>query len=630
MFLRTDNMKKLIIILMVVLMINSCSSGSGSVNLFVEKVNGLDKDFLLGVDVSSILSLEASGVVFYDFDGNETDLFKLLSDAGCNTIRVRVWNDPYDSNGHGYGGGNNDVKAAAEIARRAAEHNLKLFVNFHYSDFWADPSKQMSPKKWRGMTIEQKEEALYQFTVESLKTIQASGAEIVMVQVGNETNDALAGERGWVNMSRLMNAGSRAVREVCPNAKVVLHFANPEDENRYRSYAYRLENFGVDYDVFASSYYSFWHGTLENLTAQLRYVAETYNKQVMVAETAYCYTEADGDGHPNTAPGPGQVLAYPITPQGQSRSLRDVIAATAAAGGIGVFYWEPAWLPVGSDYEENRIKWETYGSGWASSYASEYDPNDAGKYFGGSACDNCAWFDFHGKPLPSLNTYKFIRTGVKTKRVVDYIPPVMLKWPVDEPLVLPQKCRVIFNDGSVKQNPVIWNAAQVSAADGKIGKYTIDGTTDGRAVRCELTIELFNYLQNPSFEDGKTGWEFTGSAYGIQTKAADAYSGENALHFWSSNKVSFTAEQKVTGLTDGPYSFGVYMQGGGTNEWDIRLFATSGGKTVECSITPDGWINWQHPEGIIEVTGGEVTIGIIVNCGAEGWGTFDDFYLNRR
>ena len=623
-------MKKFLVIAAAAALITGAGCSVQSADIFVERVKGLDKDFLFGADISSVLALEASGVVFYDREGNATDLFKLLSDAGCNAVRVRVWNDPYDSEGRGYGGGNNDVQAAAEIGRRAAEYGLKLFVNFHYSDFWADPSKQMAPKAWQGMTLGQKEQALYEFTVESLKIIQASGAEIAMVQVGNETNNAMAGERGWANMSRLMNAGSRAVREVCPDAKVVLHFANPEEEGRYNSYAFSLNQLEVDYDVFASSYYSFWHGTLENLTAQLSNIAERYNKQVMVAETAYCYTEADGDGHPNTAPGSGQVHAYPITPQGQSRSLRDVVAATAAAGGIGVFYWEPAWLPVGSDYEQNLIKWETYGSGWAASYAAEYDPNDAGRYFGGSACDNCAWFDFSGNPLPSLYTYNYIRTGARTQRAVDYVPPVFLRWPVDEPLAMPQTCRVIYNDGTEEQKPVVWNAAQTAAADGAVGRYTISGTVEGREVRCELSVELFNYIQNFSFEEGRTGWEFTGTAHGIQTKASDAYSGENALHFWSSDRVSFTAQQRITGLADGSYTFGVYMQGGGTSVWDIRLFATSGGRTVECTITPDGWINWQNPEDIIEVTGGEVTVGVIVNCGAEGWGTFDDFYLNRR
>ena len=605
-----------------------CSPAPNS--LFVEKVEGLDKDFILGADVSSVLALEAGGVVFRDRNGKETDLFKLLKDAGCDAVRVRVWNDPYDGEGRGYGGGNCDAAAAAEIGRRAAKHKLTLLVNFHYSDFWADPGKQMAPKAWRGMTLEEKEQALYEFTAESLRTIQAAGADITMVQVGNETQGMMAGEAGWVNVSRLMEAGSRAVREVCPSAKVALHFTNPEDEKRYPAYAFQLDRFGVDYDIFASSYYPFWHGTLENLTAQLKYVAETYGKEVMVAETAYCYTEEDGDGQPNTAPGPGQVLAYPITPQGQSRALRDVVAATAEAGGVGVFYWEPAWIPVGDDMEQNRRSWEAHGSGWAASYAASYDPADAGQYYGGSACDNAAWFDFHGNPLPSLDTFKHLRAGAAAERGIDYIPPVLLAWPVDEPLAMPETCAVIYNDGTAEDRPVVWDAAQTAAADGVLGQYVINGTVDGRAARCELSVELYNYIKNPGFEDGETAWTFTGKSYDVQTKASDAYSGEKSLHFYSGGGVSFTAEQTVTGLTDGLYAFGAFLQGGGTSEWDIRVYAVSGGRTAECPAVPGGWIVWQNPEGVIEVAGGEVTVGIIVNCGAGGWGTADDFYLNRR
>lgn len=104
-------------------------------------------DFIRGMDVSSVLSLERSGVYFYDENGNENDLFKILARHGVNYIRVRIWNDPYDNNGNGYGGGNSDVESACEIGRRAAECGMKLLVDFHYSDFWADPKKQQPPKE---------------------------------------------------------------------------------------------------------------------------------------------------------------------------------------------------------------------------------------------------------------------------------------------------------------------------------------------------------------------------------------------------------------------------------------------------------------------------------------------------
>ena len=123
--------------------------------LYVKKVDNLPDDFIFGMDVSSVLSEEASGVKYYDFDGNETDLFRLLADNGINTIRVRIWNNPWDDEGNGFGGGNCDIRTAVEIGKRAAACGMSLLVDFHYSDFWADPGKQMVPRAWKGMIIKQ-------------------------------------------------------------------------------------------------------------------------------------------------------------------------------------------------------------------------------------------------------------------------------------------------------------------------------------------------------------------------------------------------------------------------------------------------------------------------------------------
>ena len=295
-------------------------------DLYVKKVEGLPQDFIFGMDASSVLAEEASGVRFYDFDGNEQDVFKTLAENGVNYIRVRIWNDPFDENGNGYGGGNCNIDTAVEIGKRATRYGMKLLVNFHYSDFWADPGKQMVPKAWKSMTIDQKEEAVYQYTKESLRKLKDAGVTVGMVQVGNETNGHVCGESSWVNMCRIFSAGSKAVREVLPEAKVALHFANPETAGRYKEYAYTLNEQGVDYDVFASSYYPFWHGTLENLQSVLTHVNQTYGKQVLVVETSYAYTPEDTDFNGNTISAESTVdKPYPYTVQGQANSVRDVI-----------------------------------------------------------------------------------------------------------------------------------------------------------------------------------------------------------------------------------------------------------------------------------------------------------------
>ena len=301
-----------------------------SKSLYVKKVE-LDDGFITGMDISSVISLENSGVKFYGYDGNETDIFKTLADSGINTIRVRVWNDPYDENGRGYGGGNCDINTAVEIGKRANKYGMSLLVDFHYSDFWADPAKQMTPKAWQGMNIEEKSEALYSYTKDCMNRLKENGVAVSMVQIGNETNGAMCGEKVWRNIVyNLMASGSRAVRETYPSALIAVHFANPEKVTNYIDYAKKLAYYNLDYDVFGSSYYPYWHGTLDNLTELLSGIAETYNKKVMVLETSYAFTAEDTDFSANTISDGGAVVkTQPYTVQGQANAVTDVIEAVA-------------------------------------------------------------------------------------------------------------------------------------------------------------------------------------------------------------------------------------------------------------------------------------------------------------
>ena len=415
--------RKLSALLAAMLFLTACAAPGQSSNTVpsqtqpAEKTLNLPEDFILGMDASCVPSLENSGVKYYDHNGTEKDVYQILSENGINYIRVRIWNDPYDANGNGYGGGNCDLANAIAIGQRATKYGLKLLVNFHYSDFWADPGKQAVPKAWKGLDIDAKSEALYTYTKDCLEQLVAAGVDIGMVQVGNETNGALCGENGsapdgWKNITQLMKAGSRAVREVCPDALVAIHFTNPERVGSYENYGKQLQEHRVDYDVFASSYYPYWHGTLSNLTTELNKITDQYGKKVMVAETSYAYSTADTDYHGNTV-GSGSSTGHPYTVQGQADQIRDVIQAVADMhSGIGVFYWEGTWISVGgSSYQENAALWEKYGSGWASSFASEYDPKDAGQWYGGCAVDNQALFDKDGKALESLKIFTLVRSG---------------------------------------------------------------------------------------------------------------------------------------------------------------------------------------------------------------------------
>ncbi|OYC94961.1 glycosyl hydrolase 53 family protein [Microbacterium sp. Yaish 1] len=606
----------------------------------VPRVENLPAGFIGGVDVSSMLSLEESDVVFRDADGNPGDLFAILRDAGVSDIRVRVWNDPFDADGNGYGGGDVDVTRAVDIGRRATAAGLGVLVDFHYSDFWADPAKQQAPKAWAGMTVDEKATAAGAFTRDALTRFRDAGVAVTMVQVGNETNGGIAGVTGWDDMARIFSAGSAAVRDVLPAAGVVLHFTNPEREGFYANVAHELDARNVDYDVFASSYYPFWHGTPENLTAVLSQIATTYDKKVLVAETSWAYTLDDGDGHPNVVKAPEDATRYPVSVQGQATAVRDVVQAVANVGeaGLGVFYWEPAWLPVGppEQLESNRVLWERDGSGWASSYAGGYEPHDAGQWFGGSAWDNQALFDHDGNPLASLNVFSYVRTGAVAPRSVSDVQRVALTVEDGDPIALPETVTVSYTDGTSEAQSVTWTPGP-DAVDG-IGVYTFSGTTSaGHATSATVTVIARNLLRNGGFEDPDVSmWRAAGS--GLTLRATDdPRSGTRSAHFWSDAAYAFSLEQDVVVPEAGWYTASAAAQGGAAGaDGRVRLSLSNGADAAraapaEADVALDGWCVWSTPvtDGVFASAGDTLTVRIAGDLPAGAWGTIDDVALVR-
>ena len=641
----------------------------------------LSENFITGADLSSYYALKESGVEFKDEDGNpltDAGFFKYLYDGGTNWARIRVWNDPYTSSGKGYGGGNNDLEKAKVLGKLATDAGMRVLIDFHYSDFWADPGKQDAPKAWTAYSVDEKVKAVYDYTLSSLQSLDAAGVDVGMVQVGNETNNGICGEKTTANMIKIFNAGSSAVREFekmresDKDCRVAIHFTNPEKGN-YASVAAKFED--VDYDVFASSYYPFWHGTTENLTAQLAAVANT-GKQVMVAETSWVTTWDDGDGHENTAPKTsGQDLDYDISVQGQANEVRDVVAATAAVGenAIGVFYWEPAWISPyyvydedgnrdDSLYKKNQELWEQYGSGWASSYAAEYDPDDAGKWYGGSAIDNQAWFDFDGTALPTAKIYSYIRTGTEADEAIASVESnITREIKLGEKFDYPQ-AEVKYNTGKTEYLDVDWDEDEQKLVNTyKVGEYVVHGTVskDDKNYKVTLTIKVArsifsNILLNPGFEDftekdPHPNWEVTGeAASAVDSKSKEwgenKRTGNYGLHFWFDTEVykdgdnnSFTVSQTVEKPEAGTYTFGGYIQGGGAGDEDEQLIFVEvldkDGKSKshkQTKFTLDGYMNWSEPEftGITVEEGEGIRVGVTITSSVAGaWGSMDDFYL---
>ncbi len=618
--------------------------------IYVEPIPNLSDNFIRGMDVSSILAEEKSGVKYYSADGKEQDVFTTMAEAGVNYARIRVWNDPFDENGNGYGGGNNDLATAIALGKRATENGMKVCIDFHYSDFWADPSKQMCPKAWVDFSLEEKSNALYEFTKDSLTQLLENGVDVCMVQVGNETNNGMAGETQIPNIAKLMSSGSKAIREIAKSydkdIQVALHYTNANDYDGLDSILYKLASFQVDYDIFALSYYPYWHGTFENLQNVMANIQNKYGKKTLIAETAYCYTTEDTDGSGNSVSEADLIDAYGATVQSQSTALRDVCATANDAGALGVFYWEGAWIAVGDVNADNSSIWEEFGSGWASSYAAAYDPNDAGKYYGGCSWDNQALFDATGKPLESLNTFKWLKYGTNTDPAIDMINIPTVTCNIGSDVEMPKTVDVVYNNRALNASmPVEWYEEMVLNIDtSEAGTYEITGrilnenfgSDNQTEVCCAVNVERLNYVSNPSFEDSdismwKISYEGDKNPTDFQQKEGDAHTGEYAFHFWSESDMSFSIEQEFENLEPGTYELKAYFQGGDIDESaQMELYSNIDDTIVSDAFTAQGYANWQEPTiSSLKVTDGKLKIGIRIQCGAKGWGTIDDFTLHK-
>ena len=302
-----------------------------------------------GVDLSYVNELEACGAQ-YRLRGQLRDPYDLFAERGANLVRLRLWNGPTWTNYSTEA----DVTRSMERAKKAGMHVL---LDFHYSDDWADPQKQTIPAAWAADIGDAEKLALhvYEYTRDVLARLSARGLTPYMVQVGNEINTQMlrpADTKGlpidWARNAKILNAGIRAVRESrAPDGaspKVMLHVAQPENVEPWFAAAAAA---GVhDYDFIGVSYYPKW-STFDMKQAQsaLTAVKKRFKADIIVVEVSYPWTLRDaGDKAPNLLGEDSLLRGYPATPAGQRHFMDDVVRMTLKAGGVGVVYWEPAWV----------------------------------------------------------------------------------------------------------------------------------------------------------------------------------------------------------------------------------------------------------------------------------------------
>ncbi|MCM1044581.1 MAG: arabinogalactan endo-1,4-beta-galactosidase [Candidatus Gastranaerophilales bacterium] len=316
-------------------------------------------DFYKGVDISGLPQYLDEGMQIKDEDGTAMEPFALLKKHGANAVRLRIWNEPENEpRSKGYC----DLAHTLEMAKKSKENGMSFLLNFHYSDFWADPANQRKPKAWEGLDREALEEAVFAYTRDTLLALERQGTLPDMVQIGNEIRSGLLFPEGelpdYEGMVRLVNAGIKGARAVAGQERmqVMIHL---DQGGRYEwlhewfegAMAHGL----LDFDLIGLSYYPFWHGTYLDLRHSLDCLLRDYNKPILIVETAYAWREsAKGFIDEEQI----RISGLPATPEGQRRLLEAVMHLTASLPdkmGRGVYYWEPLCVPdpAGGGWAEN-------------------------------------------------------------------------------------------------------------------------------------------------------------------------------------------------------------------------------------------------------------------------------------
>ena len=302
---------------------------------------------VLGGDLSYVNEVEDAGAK-YQRNNSSVDPYALFAEKGCNLVRLRLWHTPSINRYSGL----EDVKKSI---RRAKASNMRVLLDFHYSDIWADPGRQNIPKAWSTITdLNVLGDSLYGYTLNTLLTLNKEGLLPEMVQVGNEINSEILQPEGkakpiidWKRNVFLLNKGIAAVREASSKSskkiEVMLHIAQPE--NAIKWFADASANGIEPYDWIGISYYPLWSTVkTKDLPYFINNLVTTHKKQLMVVETAYPHTLANADPANNILDDKALVAGYPASPTGQKQYMIDLVKLIFQGGGAGVVYWEPAWI----------------------------------------------------------------------------------------------------------------------------------------------------------------------------------------------------------------------------------------------------------------------------------------------
>lgn len=572
------------------------------------------KYIIKGADISSLEAVEDYGGKFYGFDGSEVDVIKFLAENGCNYYRLRIWNNPTAS----FDAGDYcNLEHTIEMAKRIKEAGISYLLDFHYSDWWADPENQTVPAAWQGMGGEELADAVYDYTAEVLTALAEENAYPDMVQIGNEIGNGMLWDYGSMEhpetLARFLNSGIKAVRDTTPAGQetlIMIHVQTGGSVGATQTFFETIEANGVtDYDLVGLSYYPYWQGTFADMKANIDNIYEQFGKQTVLAETAYPFTNDNADSKSNmVSEADIKGVGFEASEENQRRVLELIMNAVAECeGGLGIFYWEPAWLAV-------------EGAGVSKGSGNEWE--------------NQTLFDFEGKALDAVRAFAF-EPGSLDNDVALYVYPFD-SVEIDEnasgdELIgeLPETARVLYQDGSIREVEVTWDVSSMKTITDT--HVAFKGTVLDFTVSLGADLIAKNSLNNLDFEEGATGWVLEDEKRAGQIRSDSSsypHSGEWSFQYWNADAFTMNLYQQVEIARTDQYHLQVWSQGVGDTDLLMTLYIADadGNLIASTEFRNQGWNEWQHPIVSAQLNEGDIVrIGVLVDAGSDDWGTMDEF-----
>jgi arabinogalactan endo-1,4-beta-galactosidase len=368
-----------------------------------------NEPLLAGGDVSVLPLMERHGAVYRDREGKARDALAILREAGHNIARLRLYEGPGPGSGNeGYHwpAGSMDLPDLLKLAKRCADLGMQIELTFHYSDFWTNSKTQNVPAAWRAQLDKLPDDAarfarlrqlVFERTRDVMQALQRQGTTPQYVSVGNEIEHGMLYPYGqlqgktldgnWQRLGALLQAGYDGVKAVSPSSRVIVHLDDGGNVAKYRHYFDHLRRENVQFDVIGASYYPFWtKRTVAQLTAFAQEITKRYDRDLFVMEAGFNWTPNLPNGYPGQLSDNGLYPASMSTPEGQAAFVDELLGALRRTDRVlGVLYWDPVMI-------------ETPGIGWAV--------RDADGKAGPNVVSNTTLFDFQGRALPVLDTWR--------------------------------------------------------------------------------------------------------------------------------------------------------------------------------------------------------------------------------